>query len=87
MSKNKKRTHKRERRAGRELGFPPFQSINEDGMHMVVPGPSPSPEQLEKMPEEYQRRIRHSPMWDLMVKQFGEEKAEEMLKGFRVKLG
>jgi len=60
--------------------------MNEDGMHMAAPGPPPSPEQLEKMTEEYQRQIRNSSMWDLMVKQFGEERAEEMLKEFRVKL-
>lgn len=53
---------------------------------MAAPGPPPSPEQLEKMTEEYQKQIRNSSMWDLMVKQFGEERAEEMLREFRVKL-
>ncbi|MBT9148917.1 MAG: hypothetical protein DDT28_00335 [Dehalococcoidia bacterium] len=88
MSKGKKKkTSKRKKQAGRETGFPAFQWMDEDGMHMAAPGSPPPPEQLEKMTEEYQKHIRNSPMWDLMVKQFGAEKAEEMLKEFHLKFG
>jgi hypothetical protein len=38
------------------------------------------------MTEAYQQRIRNSPLWDQMVKEFGEQKAAEMLKEFKVKI-
>jgi hypothetical protein len=34
----------------------------------------------------YQERIRKSPLWDQMVKEFGEQKATEMLKEFTVRI-
>ncbi len=34
----------------------------------------------------YQDRIRQSPLWDQMVKEFGEKKATEMLKEFTVRI-
>jgi len=38
------------------------------------------------MTKEYQKQIRNSPLWDEMVQQFGEKKAEKLLKEFQVKL-
>ena len=35
----------------------------------------------------YQEKVRNSPLWDEIVEQYGEDKAEELLKEFRVKLG
>jgi len=32
------------------------------------------------MTEDYRNRIRNSPMWDMMVEEFGEKKAGELLK-------
>jgi len=34
----------------------------------------------------YQQRIRESPLWDEMVREFGEEEAERILKEFRVEI-
>ena len=34
----------------------------------------------------YQQRIRESPLWDEMVREFGEEEAERILKKFRVEI-
>ena len=56
-------------------------------MHFAAPGAPPTPEQLEQMTKRYQEQIRSSPLWDAMVSEFGEEKAEELLKDFRVQLG
>ena len=50
------------------------------------PGTTPSHEQLEKMTAEYQKRIRTSPIWGEMVRKFGKEKAERLLKQCRAKL-
>jgi hypothetical protein len=57
-----------------------------DGLHMLVPGQAPSVEQLEGMTQVYERKIRQSPLWHEMVRQFGVAQAEEMLRDFRVEL-
>ena len=58
----------------------------EDGIQALVPGQPPSGEELAAMTSAYQERIRKSPLWDLMVKEFGEQKAVEMLSEFKAKL-
>jgi len=58
-----------------------------DEMHSLIPGEALSKEQLEEMTREYQRQIRKSPLFKKMLKQYGNEKAEELLKEFKVKLG
>jgi len=63
-----------------------YSWMEEDGVHYLVPGVPPTAEQLEKMTIEYQKQIRNSPIWDEMVRKFGKEKAEELLKQFRAKL-
>lgn len=60
--------------------------LDEDGFHMIAPGAQPSEEQLEQMTKVYQNQIRNSPMWDEMVKKFGKDKAEELLKQCRAEL-
>ena len=57
--------------------------MGEDGLHTIEPGLPPSPEQIEAVTKEYQQQIRNSPLWDIMVEQFGEEEAKEKLKEFR----
>ena len=61
--------------------------MSEDGLHIIQPGLPPSPEQIETVTKEYQKQIRNSPLWETMVEQFGEEKAQEMLKEFKCELG
>ena len=43
-------------------------------------------EEQEHMTEEYQRNIRKSPLWKMMVTEYGKEQAEKMLKEFRVEV-
>jgi len=62
-----------------------FSWMEDDGFHCIMPGVAPSPDELERMTKEYQKQIRSSPMWDEMVRRFGKEKAEELLKQCRVK--
>ena len=69
----------------RQTSSPSFSWVDKDAVHFVAPGTPPSPEQLKKMTEEYQRQIRNSPIWDEMIRKFGKEKAEELLKQYRVK--
>jgi len=38
------------------------------------------------MTQLYQEQIRNSPLWDEMVREFGPEKAEELLREFRAEL-
>ena len=60
--------------------------IDEEGMHWVGKGVRPSKEEQERMTMEYQQEIRKSPLWKRMVKEYGKEKAEEMLKDFQVEI-
>ena len=61
--------------------------LDKDGLHALVPGTEPSEADLDEMSRRYQENIRRSPLWDQMVKQFGEKKAEELLRQCRAKLG
>ena len=63
-----------------------FAWTDDQGLHTLVPGEAPSPEQLEEMSRVYQQQIRLSPLWDQMVAQFGPEQAERLLQAFRVEL-
>ena len=54
----------------------------QDGFHMLVPG-TPTPEMLEEMTRQYQEQLRQSPLWEKMVKKYGQKKAEELLKECR----
>ena len=58
--------------------------MGDDGIHVLSPGTEPSAQQLREATAEYQKNIRNSPIWDAMVKEFGKDRAEEMLKEFRV---
>lgn len=60
--------------------------MDEQGMHAMVPG-IPAADSFERMTELYQQNIRNSPMWDEMVREFGLEKAEQLLKQCRAQPG
>ncbi len=55
-------------------------------MHAILPG-TPDADTFERMTELYQQNIRNSPMWDEMVREFGIEKAERLLKQCRAQPG
>jgi len=57
-----------------------------EGLHSLMPGQPPSEEKLAEITAAYQKNIRNSEIFTLMVKQYGKEKAEEMLKEFKVEL-
>jgi len=57
-----------------------------EGVHFVSPGLPPTPEKISEMTKEYQNQIRNSPLWNDMIKQFGREKAEELLKQCQVQI-
>jgi hypothetical protein len=79
----KKSRLKKERRGGADA---PLMWGSEDGVHALGVGQSPTFLEIATMTEAYQQRIRRSPLWDKMVKEYGEQKATEMLKEFRVKI-
>ncbi|NOQ23222.1 MAG: hypothetical protein GQ565_11315 [Candidatus Aegiribacteria sp.] len=76
----KKSRKKRERRAKRERLPDPFLE-DASGIHtsFLVPG-EPPPGAAEQITEEFQKRIKNSPIWKQMVDQFGEKEAERLLK-------
>jgi hypothetical protein len=57
----------------------------QEGIHTIGVGEGPSAGELAKLTAAYQARIRKSPLWDQMVKEFGERRASEMLAEFKVK--
>jgi hypothetical protein len=86
---------KKKKRKFRPSGTPPQNQTprldawawpEKDGIHYLVPGSPPTPKMLEEMTKQYQENIRNSPLWGMMVKQFGREKAEELLKACRAEL-
>ena len=60
--------------------------LDGQGVHAMIPGEKPDGETLERMTLDYQSRIRQSPMFDELVKTYGLEKAEALLKQCRVEL-
>jgi len=85
MAKKKKRQHKAQQQNQRPL-LGTWAWPEADGIHYLVPGSPPTPKMLEEMTKQYQERLRNSPLWGMMVKQFGREKAEELLKACRAEL-
>ena len=70
-----------------DLPSPSTTSLGDDGLHVLYPGVAPSEQELRQATAQYQHNIRNSPIWDAMVKEYGKDRAEEMLKEFRVKPG
>jgi hypothetical protein len=60
--------------------------IDEEGMHLVGKGMRPAIKEQERLTKDYQQKIRKGPLWKQMVTEYGKEKAEKMLKEFRVEV-
>lgn len=59
--------------------------MDDDGMHALIPDEGQDLD-LASMTRTYQEKIRQSPLWNTMVAEYGEAKAERMLKDFKVEL-
>lgn len=82
MAKSRKRTRKKQ-------PVPPGSSQSlwweDDGVHAMIPDEG-QPLDLDALNRDYQAKIRQSPLWDTMVAEYGQEKAEALLKEFKVEL-
>lgn len=58
--------------------------LEEDGLHVMLPGTAPGQAETAELTKRYQENIRQSPLWEEMVQRFGIEKAEQLLREFRV---
>lgn len=58
--------------------------MDDEGIHVVSSGEPMTSEQLDSLSEKYQKNLRSSPMWKEMVKEFGQQEAEALLKQCRV---
>jgi hypothetical protein len=47
--------------------------MDEKGIHVVGRGALPSPEEQEGMTKDYQKKVKKIPIWEMMVKEYGEE--------------
>ena len=59
--------------------------LTEDGCQMLVPG-TPTPELLDKLSQNFQEQLRRSPLWKELIQQYGEERAEQILRQCRAQL-
>ena len=76
---------KKEKRMMKASGGMPMWA-DDEGTHSIVEGQKPSPEKIKEMERAYRENIKKSPIWDIMVKEHGKEKAEELLLEFKVKI-
>ena len=76
MAKKSKKPKKKKHRKTQQQG--------NDELHFLMGGVQPSDEFNQVLNDEFQRRLRESPFFDDMVRQFGLEKAEELLKQCKV---
>jgi hypothetical protein len=53
--------------------------MEEDGLHAILPGDAPTPEEMDVLTHKYQEGIRQSPLWDRMLKEYGPKEAERLL--------
>lgn len=60
--------------------------LDEEGLHAMLPGGAPSEATLDELTRLHQQNIRNSPMWDEMVREFGLQRAEALLKQCRAEL-
>ncbi len=79
-----KKTRKLKRR-DRQFRARSMPSLERSGLHAFLFRSAPSPKTLDEMTMVYQQKIRESALWDEMVREFGEQEAERLLKKFRVK--
>ena len=59
---------------------------DDEGIHSLVEGQKPSPEKVKEMERAYRENIKKSSIWDVMIKEYGKEKAEELLLEFKVNI-
>ncbi|PCI09340.1 MAG: hypothetical protein COB77_00020 [Gammaproteobacteria bacterium] len=57
-----------------------------ENVRVLVAGDKPTQVEMDTMTKEYQKQIKSSPFWAELVKQYGEEKAEEILSEFKAEI-
>jgi len=72
------------RKKKRRPDLPDASWMGQDGLHVMMPGTAPGEAEMAELTRRYQENIRRSPLWDEMVQRFGTEKAERLLREFRV---
>lgn len=84
--KSKRKKRKTKPKAGNDSRDGFMWQDDHGQVHSLIPGSPPTTEKLDEMTRVYQENIRKSPLWDMLVKQFGSEKAEELLRECRVEV-
>lgn len=57
-----------------------------ENTRVLLKGEKPSQIELDKLTAEYQMQIKNSPYWNEIVEQYGEKKAEELLREFKAEI-
>ena len=71
------------RRKKRRADLAATSWMEQDGLHVTMPGTAPGEAEMAELTKRYQENIRKSPLWDEMVRRFGKQKAELLLREFR----
>ena len=79
-----KRARRRRDAPGREAATPEAWPAD-DGIHMLLPG-VPAPELLKELSRSFQEQLRRSPLWNELIDQYGQERAEQILQQCRAQL-
>ncbi len=67
-----------------ENGSSAFMYGDNEGIHVVGKRNKPSKTEIESMTKKYQENVKNSPLWNEMLREFGRERAEQILKEFKV---
>lgn len=89
MAKNKKKRNKLQRAAEAKPPTPNNFPVewDEAGVHAWRPGKPPPARFFKRWTENFQQELKNSPIWQKMVEEFGQQKAEELLKQCQIKPG
>lgn len=63
------------RKKKRRPDLPGASWLEQDGLHLTMPGSAPGEAEMAELTRRYQENIRKSPLWDEMVQRFGKDKA------------
>lgn len=60
--------------------------IDQQGLHLAIPGDQPDPQLLQRLSETFQQKLRDSPLYRQLVDAYGPAEAEKIIQQCRAQL-
>lgn len=60
--------------------------IDQQGLHLAIPGDQPDPQLLQRLSETFQQKLRDSPLYQQLVDAYGPAEAEKIIQQCRAQL-